>query len=306
MDVIIQIGILIISLAVLVKSSDWFVENSERIGLALGVSSFIIGVTIVALGTSLPELATSIVSVLYDSSEVVIGNVIGSNITNILLVLGLTAVVGKRLPIREGVIKAELPYLFLSAIILYFIINDHRVSIYEAILLLILLVIYITQTISNEESSEVDDRPSILWYHPLIVIGSAVGIYFGAEYTIKSLINLSEIFGVNTGVLALSLVALGTSLPEVAVSIAAIRKNKGDMALGNVIGSNIFNTYGVTGISALVGTLVIPEAITSFSILFMLMITLGLFLLGQGKVIDRWGGASLIVFYIFFIIELFI
>lgn len=305
MEVLIQLGILIVSLALLLKSSDYFIENAERIGLSLGVSSFIIGVTIVALGTSLPELATSIASVLLDTSEVVVGNVVGSNVTNILLVLGLTAFIGKKLYVREGVIKAELPYLFLSAVVFYFIIYDQKIALYESLILLAMLTIYIIQTFSNDDSDEEQDRPKTEYWRILIIIGSAAGIYFGADYTIKSLINLSELFNINTGVLALSLVALGTSLPEVAVSISAMIKGKGDIALGNVIGSNIFNTYGVMGIPSLFGDLEIPADILVFATPFMLAITLGLFLLGQGKVIDRWGGASLILLYIFFMIQIF-
>lgn len=306
MEVLIQVLILVTALAVLLKSSDFFIENAERIGLSLGISSFIIGVTIVALGTSLPELATSIASVLLDASDVVVGNVVGSNITNILLVLGLTAFVGKKLYVREGVIKAELPYLFLSAVVLYFFIYDKKVELYESLLFLAMLVIYIVQTISNDEEEKPDDRPTLQWWRFLIVAAAGVGIYLSADYTIKSLVNLSEIFGVNTGVLATSLVALGTSLPEVVVSVNAMIKGKGDIALGNVIGSNIFNTYAVMGIPSLIGPLVIPQEILDFALPFMMAITLGLFLLGQARVIDRWGGISLLLLYVFFMIQLFL
>ncbi|HKK89047.1 MAG TPA: calcium/sodium antiporter [Saprospiraceae bacterium] len=306
MEVLIQVLILAASLAVLLKSSDFFIENAERIGLSLGISSFIIGVTIVALGTSLPELATSIASVLLDTSDVVIGNVVGSNTTNILLVLGLTAFVGKKLYVREGVIKAELPYLFLSAVVLYFFIYDKKVELYESLLFLAMLVVYIVQTISNDEEEKPDDRPKLQWWRFLIVAAAGVGIYLSADYTIKSLVNLSEIFGVNTGVLATSLVALGTSLPEVVVSVNAMIKGKGDIALGNVIGSNIFNTYAVMGIPSLIGPLVIPQEILDFAMPFMMAVTLGLFLLGQARVIDRWGGLSLLLLYVFFMIQLFL
>lgn len=302
--VLIQLGILIVSLVVLLKSSDLFIDNAEKIGLGLGISPFIIGVTIVGLGTSLPELATSIISVYYGSSEVVIGNVVGSNITNILLVLGLSAFVGKKLSINKSAIESELPYLFVSAITLYYICFDQQVSPMEVAIFIIMLIIYLINFIGGDQERS-SERPTIKPLFIFLLLLSGVGIYFGADYTIQSLIKLSDMFGINTGVLALSLVALGTSLPEVAVSLAAVRKGKGDMAVGNVLGSNLFNTYGVMGVSGIFGSLSIPDDVIQFALPFMIAVTLVLYFLAQSRMINRWGGASLVVLYIFFLVQLF-
>lgn len=298
----VNILIFVVSLGALLKASDFFVEAAERIGLAIGISPFIIGVTIVAFGTSLPELATSLAAVFSGSSEIVIGNVIGSNVTNILLVLGLTAIVAKEIVMDFDIMDIEMPLLIASAFFLYFVLADNHVSLYESLLFLVALTVFLLNSFGQKDTDVI--RPPFAVKDFLILIAAGLVVYFGAKYTIFSIENIASQLGVNQDFIALSVLALGTSLPEVVVSIAAARKGKPGIAVGNVLGSNIFNTYAVIGIPSLFGNLVIPESTNTFSLPFMMGVTF-LFAIGCiSKKISRWEGAMLVLFYIYFIFTL--
>lgn len=302
MDLALNILIFVVSLGALLKASDFFVEAAERIGLAIGISPFIIGVTIVAFGTSLPELATSIAAVSAGSSEIVIGNVLGSNITNILLVLGITAIVAKKIVMDFDIMDIEMPLLVASAFFLYFVLADNQVSLVESILFLVALAAFLLNSFGQKEDDI--DKPPFAIKDFLILIGAGVVVYFGATYTIYAIEKIASVLGVNQDFIALSVLALGTSLPEVVVSIAAARKGKPGIAVGNVLGSNIFNTYAVVGIPSLFGDIVIPESTNNFSLPFMVGVTI-LFAIGcVSKKISRWEGVMLIIFYIYFIYTL--
>lgn len=303
-QILINLGFFAVSLFVLLKASDFFVESAERIGLAAGIPPFIIGVTIVALGTSLPELASSIEAVLMGDSKIVIGNVAGSNIANIALVLGLVAVLGKQIKVKEGIMNIDIPILVSSAFLLWFVTYDQVVTIFEAILLLGALVIFLFYSLNNDEGEETE-KTKINAKDIGVLIVAGIAIKFSAEYTIKSIIELSKLLGIGSEVIAASVVALGTSLPEVFVSLAAIRKGKTDIAVGNILGSNIFNTYAVMGIPALVGVLVIPDNVVNFVLPFMVALTLLFAVMCISKKISRWEGLMLLLFYGLFMVELF-
>ena len=304
--------VFIISLAFLIKASDMFTVSAEKIGLYLGIPPFIIGVTIVSIGTSLPELVSSIFAVVNNSSEVVIGNVIGSNITNIFLVLGITAIVGRKINIRFELINVDLPLFVGSTFLLILILQDSAITIIEALLLLSTLIIYLLYTVRQDEAHEGEDIVQDLEQELkkelkmdkkaiLLMVTSAVIIYFSAEYTIKSIIHLSEIINVGKEIIAITVMALGTSLPELVVSIQAARRGKSEIAVGNVLGSNIFNTCAVTAIPSLIGPLVIPPMILSFGIPVLLVATFLYLFITQDKQITQWEGWLLVIFYIFFV-----
>lgn len=297
--------IFIVSLTVLVLGSDWFINAAERIGLSFGIPTFIIGVTIVAFGTSLPELATSIVSVLQGQSEVVLGNVVGSNITNILLVLGLTVFVGKGIKLPFDIMRTDMTMLIGSAIMLYFCLQDGVFSLVEAILFLCGLVVFLISSLTgNDEDDEAGERPAIdAKTIGLFALGGAC-VYFGAVYTIEALINIAESFEVSPALISLGAIALGTSLPEVVVSISAARKGKHAIAVGNVLGSNIFNTYAVVSISSFFGELhTTPDL--QYNLLFMMAVTFIFFLVCISKEITRWEGLVMLLLYGYFIAEIF-
>lgn len=305
MDLAIYIGLFVISLAVLVIASDYFIGAAEKIGTYLGIPSFIIGVTIVAFGTSLPELATSIASVMRGTSEIVVGNVIGSNITNILLVLGSAAFVTKRMKIDFDVMDIDMPLLFGSAFLLYFALSDLHFSWLEAFVFLLGLVVFLFNSFSGDNKAAKDHtieklKPSV---YVALVLG-AILVYFGATYTIFAMEEVSKIMGIDPHIIALGAVALGTSLPEVVVSVKAAKAGKYGIAIGNVLGSNMFNTFAVMGIPSMFGTLVIPQDTLTFSLPFMVATTIMFGMICLTKKISKWEGAMLILFYIFFLFQL--
>lgn len=309
------------SLAVLVKASDYFTDSAERIGIAFGISPFIIGVTIIALGTSTPELVSSILAVMKGSSEMVAGNVMGSNVTNILLILGLSAIVGKKMVTSYELANVDLPLFVGSALLLSLMVLDGVFALAEALLCLALFFVYLLYAIKVERVADEARARSLEGMeaggavHPkkkrlkpkiyLKLLLSIFFLYLGANYTVVSVVKLSGMVGIGTEIIAASAVALGTSLPELVVSIRAAAMNKPELAIGNILGSNIFNALGIMGTSALFGTLVIPETITSFVMPMMIVATLLYFVVIWEKEITLWEGWMLVIFYIFFLGKLF-
>jgi cation:H+ antiporter len=289
-----------VSITVLLISSDKFVDSAEKVGLAMGIPSFIIGVTIVAFGTSLPELATSIASVFAGSSEIVIGNAVGSNITNILLVLGAAAVYGKGIKIDYDVMNTDIPMLFGSAFLLYFALQDFTLSSMECIVFLCTLAVFLLNSFTgNIDESIVKTKPNPKDW--LIILIGSVAIFFSAKYTIYAMEGIATLMEIPVHIISITVVALGTSLPEVIVSIAAARKGKHGMAVGNVLGSNIFNTYAVMAIPGLIGDLTIPPDTMSFSVPFMIAVSVLFGIVCLSKRISKWEGYMLLIFYVFFI-----
>ncbi len=309
MLLIIWLLIFIVSLSVLIKASDYFTFSSEKIGSYFGIPHFIIGVTIVAIGTSLPELISSIFSVLNKSSEIVIGNVVGSNVTNIFLIIGVTAIIGKRIKIKFSHFNIDLLFLISSAFLLSITIWDGNFNLHEALLFLSVGILYVIYTIKSYKESNVNKKKTIKgkfeWKIVILLIVSTFFIYLGAKYTVHSIIKLSEILNLGKEIISVSALALGTSLPELMVTISASRKGNIDIAIGNVVGSNIFNTLIVMGIPTLFGSLIIPQSILNFSIWMMLIATLLFFFVIKDKELSKWEGWLFISFYIFFIGKLF-
>jgi cation:H+ antiporter len=304
LEIAMYIGLFILSLAALLRASDWFVSAAERIGLSLGISPFIIGVTIIAFGTSLPELAASIVAVFANESEIVIGNVVGSNITNILLVLGLVAIVAKKVELNDRVRDLDVPLLVGSSILMWFALNDQVLSFGEALLFLAGLTVFLINSFKGEDDQPKIERIQTTWKSYGMLVLSGVVVYFGANYTIIAIQKISQLAQIDSEFIALSLVALGTSLPEVVVSITAARRGKPAIAVGNVLGSNIFNTYAVMAIPSFFGELKIPDNIINFSLPFMVAITLLFGITCVSKRISRWEGVMLLVFYVYFFVEI--
>ncbi len=299
-DILLNALILVGSLFVLIKGSDWFVDSAERIGLALGISPFIIGVTIVAFGTSLPELASAIAAVLNNESEIVSGIVIGSNITNILLVLGLVASIGKVIKMDYDIMDIDMPLLVGSALLLWFCFSDLAISIFEAILMLVALVIFLLNSVAGNVKQVADDHPRVQGKDVLLLLLGGVFVKFGADFTVRAISDLAQDFHMNSTILAQTLVALGTSLPEVAVSITAARKGRPGIAVGNVLGSNIFNSYAVIAIPYFFGEMIIPAEVMTFSLPFMIVATLLFAFISIGGRITRWEGYMLLIFYAYF------
>lgn len=292
----------VISLIVLLKSSDFFIDSAEKIGLSLGISPFIIGVTIVAFGTSLPELATSVASVLANDSAIVVSNVVGSNITNIALVLGLIAVIGRKIELEYNVWHIDMPFLWGSAFLLWLVLQDGTFAFYEALLFLAGIVVFLAYSFKADKA-DATDRPVVAPITYFILIGGGIGVWLGAEYTIVAVKELSLRAGISPELIAQTVIAFGTSLPEIVVSIAAVRKGQASIAIGNVLGSNIFNTYVVMAISSFFGSLIIPSIIMTTSIPIMIIVTVLFGVITNNRKITRWEGFLLLLFYVFFLMD---
>lgn len=309
-DLLIWGGVFVLTLASLIYAANHFINASERIGLGLGIPPFIIGVTLVALGTSLPELITSILAVVADSSEIVLGNVVGSNISNICLIMGLTSVFAGKIELKFDVLAVDLPMVVGSAFMLGLMVMDTQFQAFEGLILLSGIFLYLSYVLFSgkenrkahpETQEAIAVRPEIRWTVYLILLLSGGAIYFSAAYNVESIIRLSDILGISKEFISLTMVALGTSLPELVVSLAAIRSGNTEIAIGNVLGSNIFNIYGVMGIPSLFGTLIVPESILSFSLPMMIAASVMAFFIIQTKTISRWAGWILIMMYVLFV-----
>jgi len=298
------IVLFVVSLTALVIASDWFIGSAEKIGTYMGIPSFIIGVTIVAFGTSLPELAASIAAVTSGTSEIVVGNVIGSNITNILLVLGLSAFVAGKMKIDFDVMDIDMPLLFGSAFLLYFALYDLQFTLIEAAIFIIALIVFLLNSFTGKKTDDEDkgDKPDAKTY-VMLVLGAAL-VYFGATYTIKAMTEIANVMAIDPHIIALGAVALGTSLPEVVVSVKAAKAGNHGMAIGNVLGSNMFNTFAVMSIPRFFGDLKIPEETLTFDTPFMLAATILFGMICLTRKISKWEGAMLIIFYLFFLSQL--
>lgn len=332
MEVLFWSVVFIISLVVLVKSADWFTESAERIGLGLGLSPFIVGITIVALGTSFPELITGLAAVFEQATEIVAANAVGSNIANILLVVGLSAAIGGRLMVRKSLIDLDLPLLAISTALMWGTFVDGAVNFSEGLLIVLAYGVYFASSIfhrapeketqaQNGRVTEVlPDRIQrrhgnifkakaeifpFTWKDFARVIIGVVGLIYGAKYLIDAVINIAGIFSVSTGLVSITAVALGTSLPELFVSVGAVIKKKYEVALGNVFGSNVFNALLVVGVPAMLKPLSIDHQTLTIGLPVMLLATLLFIFSGISRRIYRWEGMLFLLGYFLFLAKLF-
>lgn len=302
-----------ISLLVLVKGSDYFSDSIEKVGLFFGIPAFIVGVTLVTLGTTLPELVSSLFAIARNSSEIVAGTVIGSNITNIFLVLGVAIMFCEgKVEIDHDLLHVDLPLMVGSIFLLAITVWNGVFSVREAFVCLLLFLVYLLYNINarkrerskilgKEIKKEAREEGEMNFSTVIVILASVALIYFGAKYTIESVIHLSEIFNVGKEIIAITAVALGTSLPELVVAVSFVRKGKAEIAVGNVMGANMLNTLGVMGITGIFGDLIIPADLVIFGVPMMIIATLLYFFITQDKEITKWEGALLIIFYILFV-----
>lgn len=309
MELLLWAGVLAGSLALLVFSADKFTQAAERIGLYFGLSSFIVGATIVSIGSSMPELATSIIAVLNGVSEFPISNAIGSNIANCLLVGGICSLVVGTLRVKQKLIDVDLPFFFISTALFLVLVMDKTISVLDACLMLILLGVFMVYTIFDEEKNAIVDfvhdhlagRIQLHFLDAICLIGGAVGIYFSADFTIKSVTQIADILHISSSIIAMLAVAIGTSLPELVVSIRAVLNGKHSIALGNIFGSNVFNILAVTGIPAFFGPVTISTEAWMIGLPFLIVTTLAFIFTTSDDRIQKWEGLALLVLYVAFV-----
>lgn len=307
-----------ISLSVLVKASDVFTNSAEKVGLAMGLPSFIVGVTIVSVGTSLPELLSSLFGIVQGAPEIVVSNVVGSNIANICLIIGTAAILSSHsLRITYNLVSVDLPLFVGSAFLFTLMAWNQAFSQGEALLLVIGYIMYFfyilktsdeeaqKQAASNEGINDYALSTASLFREFLLLVLSGIFIFLGAKFTIESLIDLSGLLNIGKEIIAVSAVAIGTSLPELIVTINAAIKGKAEIAIGNVVGSNIFNTFIVIGIPGLITPLPVPEAVIAKGIPTLVSASLLMFFIAQDNKVTIWEGWLFLFFYIWFIGALF-
>ena len=301
MDVVIQILILALGFFFLVKGADWFVEGSSKVAEKFGIPQLVIGLTIVAMGTSLPEAAVSISAALKGSAEISIGNIVGSNILNILLILGLTALICP-VAVQKSTIKYEIPYvIFVSIVLMGVGYTDHLVSRTDGLILWALMICYLLYLrkmaksgadVLEEIPGEGVDMP--VWKMLLLIVLGGALIVVGSDLAVDSASELARIFGMSERLIGLTIVAFGTSLPELVTSITAAIKGKADIAVGNIVGSNIFNILFVIGTSALITPIVYAESFFVDSIVCIAVAVLLWLCVVKNKRLGRVGGAILL------------
>jgi cation:H+ antiporter len=314
---IVNLIIFIASLAVLVAAGNFLVKGSISIALKIHMSPLVVGLTIIAFGTSAPELLISINSALKGSPDIAVGNVVGSNICNLALVLGLAAVISPIL-VKPNFIKIDWPVAMGSGILLYIFSLNGVLQTHEGIIFLVILTIYLYMIIRKSRKDilavkEVEKeltKPNILeqplWKDLAYIFIGCVGLYYGSDWFVEYAIILAEGLGISERVIGISIVALGTSIPElVTAAIAAYRKET-DLALGNLIGSNIFNIFSILGITAIIRDININEIIINYDFWWMMGITavlLPIMLIQRN--INRMEGFFLLAVYIVYLLLLF-
>lgn len=252
--IVIQILLLILGFVMLVKGADWFVEGTSGIARKLGIPQLVVGLTIVAMGTSAPEAAVSVTAALKGTADIAIGNVLGSNILNILIILGVTAVITS-VAIQKSTLWVEMPYMMLITIILIVMgITGACVSRIEGVILWILFLCYLAYLFvlakkGKEENKEVKTKT---WKLLIAAVLGGVIVVWGSDITVDAATAIAGAVGMSERFIGLTIVALGTSLPELVTSVTAARKGNADIAIGNIVGSNIFNILFVIGTAALI------------------------------------------------------
>ena len=332
---ILWIVIFIASLALLVKSADWLVESSEKIGLFFKLSPFVIGVTIVAIGTSFPEVATTLIATIKGNTEFVVDTAFGSNIATILLIVGISAVIGRKLIVKRSLIDLDAPLLAVSTVLVLFMSLDKKIVLGEGIILTLGFIIYLLYTIFHNRGVEnEEDTPEAIEVLPLrperrrakvqkdisriekkpvklgfkiffFLILGIVGLVIGSNYTVESVSKLAVILGINASFITITAVAVGTSLPELVVSIKAALKKKYELALGNVFGSNVFTIFIVIGLPALIRPLEINETTFSIGLPYLVVATLLFVISGISRKIHIWEGLMYLLIFVLFIAQFF-
>jgi len=255
-EILLQVLLLAVGFGMLVKGADWFVDGAAGIAEKFGIPQLVVGLTIVAMGTSAPEAAVSITAALKGTADIAVGNVVGSNILNILIILGLTGLITS-VAVQKSTLFYEMPYMLLITVVLLFMgMHGGSVNLVEGIILWVLFILYLAYLFmmakKGKQSAEESKETRPVWKLLFWGILGGVVVVLGSNVTVDSATALAEVIGLSEKFIGLTIVALGTSLPELVTSVTAAKKGNADIAIGNIVGSNIFNILFVLGTSALI------------------------------------------------------
>ena len=300
--IIIQVVLLLVGFLFLIKGSDFFVDGASSIASLLKIPTIIVGLTIVALGTSAPEAAVSITSSLAGSNAMAVSNVIGSNLFNMLMVIGIAALISN-LTMEKSVLEKDLPFLVgITILWAIFIIIGWDITNIEGIILLIIMVAYIiflvVDTKKSGGASEVEKPKFTLPKSIILILVGLAGIVIGGDLVVDNASAIAIALGMSETLVGLTIVAIGTSLPELVTSITAIKKGENQLVIGNVIGSNIFNILFVLGASSAISAIPLDSSML-IDVLFMLFVTILCFVFGKTQEkYDKREGAILVLLFI--------
>jgi cation:H+ antiporter len=308
----------------LIKGADFLVEGSSSLAKKFGVSPLIIGLTVVAFGTSMPELVVNVMAAINGTGDVAFGNIIGSNMSNILLILGASALI-MPLAVKRSTVWKEIPFSLLAVMVLLVFANTVLLDGFqidtllraEGLVLLFLFIIFLyyafgmTRPSRSEEEKSAENNDNGIKEHSGLVIAAMIGaglagLYFGGQWTVDGAVAIAQAFGLSEFLISATIIAIGTSLPELITAITAVLKKNVDLAVGNVVGSNIFNILWILGLTATIRPLVFPAQI-NMDLLMLLLATFLLFVfmfVGKRHKLERWQGVVFVATYVAYIVML--
>lgn len=299
MAILIQILLLALGFTMLIKGADWFVDGASGIATKFGIPQLVIGLTIVAMGTSAPEAAVSISAAIGGSADITIGNIVGSNILNIFIILGVSAVI-TTLAVASSTIKYETPFMILITILLLVLGLDKTIGLIDGIILIIAFIAYLTYLFimaKNNKEEQPEAKQMAIWKAILLTIIGLALIILGSNVTVDAATAIAKAFGVSERFIGLTIVALGTSLPELFTSVSAARKHNADIAIGNIVGSNIFNILFVVGLSSVIIPVPFASNFIFDTIVAIVAAALLLVCCLKTKSLKRWAGILMLICY---------
>lgn len=307
----------VVGFVLLIKGADWLIDGAVSIAQRLKVPDLVVGLTVVAFGTSAPEMAVNVIASVNDNNGLAIGNIVGSNIANVLLILGASALI-RNLTVQRSTIVAEIPFSLLAALMVGYMVNDSmtdalatdQVSRADGMVLIAMFFLFIFYTMRLSKADVADEVPrvpkmSVFAATGLFIVGLA-GLILGGHWIVEGAVHIATEMGYSETFIGLTVVSVGTSLPELATSIAAVRKGNTDLAIGNVIGSNIFNIFWVLGLSAVISPVTFDVA-DNFNIYVVVgthaLLMTALFV-GTRHQINRWQGVVMLGLYVAYLVKL--
>jgi len=298
----------VVCMSALIWGADLVIKESERIALHFNISEFIIGATLIAFGTSLPEMAASISASIKDQSDMAVANVLGSNIMNISLVLGFVFLIASKITPKRDLFFKDSAWLLFPVIVFPLMIIDGHLSRLDGFLLFAMMgayIMFLMQSSKSEGIAEIDEdlkKDEFNWPKTLgLLFTGFIFVVVGADYAIESATNIARTFGISEWIIGLILIAFGTSLPELVVSVKAAKKGKADMSIGNIIGSNMANTSVVLGLAAITKPLTINLSSSLFDIFLMIGVTLMLVFITANRLYVKASGVMLLIVFAIFL-----
>lgn len=311
MNIFIAIALLIVGFVMLTKGADWFVDGSSALAFRLGIPQLVIGLTIVAMGTSAPEAAVSITSALKGNEGITVGNVVGSNIMNILLILGIASVIVP-LAVQKSTRMIEIPYM-IAITVLFGVLGytGEMVTRVEGGILWIAFLIYLGYLLwmakKGKEDNEPDEKQKSLPVQLLMILVGLVCIVLGSDFVVDGATEIAKVIGISERIIGLTIVAFGTSLPELVTSIAAARRGNADIAIGNIVGSNVFNILFVAGTSALISPVVFESKfVLDTAVATATAVLLLVCVCNKDSKLKRTGGIIMLLAYAAYFVKLLI